>query len=34
MTYTERGEILQVFSLREATKHEARYYFKVLADER
>jgi uncharacterized DUF497 family protein len=31
MTYTERGEILQVISLREATQHEARYYFKVLS---
>lgn len=34
MTYTERGEDLHVFSLREATKHEARYYFKVLTHER
>lgn len=33
MTYTERGENLHVLSLREATKHEARYYFKVLAHE-
>ena len=34
MTYTGRGEDLHVFSLREATKYEARYYFKVLAHER
>lgn len=34
MTYTERGEDLHVFSLREATKHEARHYFRVLANER
>jgi uncharacterized DUF497 family protein len=33
MTYTERGENLHVISLREATKHEARYYFKVLSRE-
>jgi len=31
MTYTERGENLHVISLREATKHEARYYFKVVS---
>jgi uncharacterized DUF497 family protein len=34
MTYTERGDDLHVVSLREATKHEARYYFRVLAEER
>lgn len=33
MTYTERGENLHVISLREATKHEARYYFKVVSHE-
>lgn len=33
MTYTERGESLHVISLREATKYEARYYFKVLSRE-
>jgi len=34
MTYTERGEDdLHVISLREATKHEARYYFQVLSHE-
>jgi uncharacterized protein len=33
MTCTERGENLHVISLREATKHEARYYFKVLSHE-
>jgi uncharacterized protein len=33
MTYTERGEDLHVISLREATKHEARNYFKVLSQE-
>ena len=27
MTYTERGENVQVISLRKATKHEAREYF-------
>jgi uncharacterized protein len=31
MTYTERGENLHVISLREATNHETRYYFKVLS---
>lgn len=31
LTYTERGENLNVISLREATKHEARHYFKVLS---
>jgi uncharacterized protein len=34
MTYTERGDDLHVLSLREATKHEARYYFRVLAQDR
>lgn len=33
MTYTERGEELHVFSLREATKYEARYYFEVVSDQ-
>ena len=33
MTYTERGEDLHVVSLREATKYEARYYFKAIAHE-
>lgn len=33
MTYTERSEDLHVISLREATKHEARYYFKVVSHE-
>jgi uncharacterized DUF497 family protein len=33
MTYTERGENLHVISLREASKHETRYYFKVIAQE-
>ena len=33
MTYTERGESLHVISLREATKHEARLYFKVVSRE-
>lgn len=33
MTYTERGEDLHVISLREATKHEARYYFRVVSQE-
>jgi uncharacterized protein len=33
MTYTEHGEDFQVISLREATRHEARYYFKVLSGE-
>jgi uncharacterized protein len=31
MTYTERGEDMHVISLREATKHEARNYFKTLS---
>ena len=31
MTYTERAENVHVISLREATRHEARYYFKVLS---
>jgi uncharacterized DUF497 family protein len=33
MTYTERGENLHVISLREATKHEARNYFKAISHE-
>jgi hypothetical protein len=33
MTYTERGDDLHVISLREATKHEARYYFKIVSQE-
>lgn len=33
MTYTERGEELHVLSLREATKHEARYYFEVVSEQ-
>lgn len=33
MTYTERGENLHVISLREATKHEVRHYFKTLSRE-
>lgn len=33
MTYTERGEDLHVISLREATKYEARHYFKTISDE-
>jgi uncharacterized DUF497 family protein len=33
MTYTERGEDLHVISLREATKHEVRYYFKAISNE-
>lgn len=33
MTYTERGEELHLISLREATKHEVRYYFKAISDE-
>ena len=31
MTYTERGDDLHVISLREATQHEARYYFKAIS---
>jgi uncharacterized DUF497 family protein len=31
MTYTERGESLHVISLREATKHETKQYFKILS---
>lgn len=31
MTYTERGEDMHVISLREATKHEARNYFKAFS---
>lgn len=34
MTYTERGEDLHVISLREATAHETRFYFKVVSQER
>ena len=30
MTYTERGEDVQVISLRKVTKHEAREYFSNL----
>jgi uncharacterized DUF497 family protein len=33
MTYTERGEELHLTSLREATKHEVRNYFKATSDE-
>ena len=33
MTYTERGEDLHVISLREATKHETRYYFEAVSYE-
>lgn len=33
MTYTERGEVLHVISLREATKHEARFYFKAISED-
>lgn len=33
MTYTEGGEELHVISLREATQHEVRYYFKAISDE-
>ena len=33
MTYTERGEDLRVISLREATQHEARYYFKIISQD-
>jgi uncharacterized DUF497 family protein len=33
MTYTERGDDLHVISLREATKNEARYYFKIVSQE-
>ena len=31
MTYTERREDLYVISLREATRHEARYYFETVS---
>lgn len=34
LTYTERGEDLHVISLREATQHEARYYFQALSPQR
>ena len=34
LTYTERGEDdLHVISLREATKHETRYYFEAVSQE-
>jgi hypothetical protein len=33
MTYTERGEDVHVISLREATKHEARYYFEAISED-
>ncbi|MGH7341498.1 MAG: BrnT family toxin [Candidatus Rokuibacteriota bacterium] len=33
LTYTERGEELHAISLREATAHEARYYFQVVSQE-
>ncbi len=32
LTYTERGEDMHVISLREATKHETRHYFKAISD--
>ncbi|HEY0784077.1 MAG TPA: BrnT family toxin [Thermoanaerobaculia bacterium] len=32
LTYTERGETLHVISLREATRNEARAYFKAISD--
>lgn len=31
MTYTERGENVHVISLREATTHEVRTYFKLVS---
>jgi uncharacterized DUF497 family protein len=31
MVYTERGEARHMISLREATKHESRHYFKTLS---
>ena len=31
MTYTERGESLHVISLREATRHETKQYFRALS---
>jgi uncharacterized protein len=31
MTYTDRGEDMHVISLRKATRHEARNYFKALS---
>ncbi|MGH8530946.1 MAG: BrnT family toxin [Nevskiales bacterium] len=31
MTYTERGDDIHVISLREATTHEARNYFKLIS---
>ena len=33
LTYTERGEDIHVISLREATKYEARYYFKAISEQ-
>ena len=33
MTYTERGEVLRVISLREATRHEARIYFQFVSQQ-
>jgi uncharacterized DUF497 family protein len=32
LTYTERGEDMHIISLREATKYEARDYFKAISD--
>jgi uncharacterized DUF497 family protein len=32
LTYTDRGDDIHVISLREATKHEARFYFKALSE--
>lgn len=34
MTYCERGETLHIISLREATRHEARFYFQALSNQR
>jgi len=33
MTYTEPGDDLHVISLREATRHEARYYFEAVSSQ-
>jgi uncharacterized DUF497 family protein len=33
LTYTERRESLHAISLREATSHEAKYYFRLLSDQ-
>jgi uncharacterized DUF497 family protein len=33
LTYTDRGDDMRVISLREATKHEARYYFQAISEE-